>query len=42
MAIILDGKNLRDKILTELKEKIDAQIIVTKDKTGGSRVKLVK
>ena len=23
MAIILDGKNLRDKILTELKEKID-------------------
>ena len=28
--------------VAELKEKIDAQIIVTKDKTGGSRVKLVK
>ena len=27
--------------VTELKEKIDRQIVVTKDKTGGSRVEIV-
>ena len=27
--------------VTELKERIDKQIIVTKEKTGGSRVQIV-
>ena len=27
--------------VSELKEKIDRQIVVTKDRTGGSRVEIV-
>ena len=40
---LTEGKRLVGIIshVTELKEKIDKQIIVTKEKTGGSRVEIV-
>lgn len=43
LAGLIEGNRLVGIIshVTELKNKIDRQIIVTKEKSGGSRVKLV-
>ena len=37
---IIDGKALATKMRVELKEKIDRQILITKEKTGGSRAEI--
>ena len=42
-SLVTEGSRLVGIIshVAELKEKIDKQIVVTKDRTGGSRVEIV-
>jgi hypothetical protein len=38
---IIDGKGIAAQLRAELKEKIDKQIIIKKEKIGGSTAKIV-